>query len=973
MSSIMKRLFIVVIVLFVLFVGFRIWALLYPDWLWFKSPAINMASVFSTMLITKIVLGLGFGALFLVITLGNAFLLWKFALSKAAEINVIPIYGTNVNLGKKMIIVAILLLCLVLSVIAGSGGAIQWEPYLRYTNSAQLSFSQVDPEGYRDPIFGKDIAYYVFKMPFLRFVRGWLFLTFLFLTAGTGVIYALFGGTSSPKKSKLSKPMRTHLFLLASITLFLLAWGRIFSMYELLAAETTVRHGWVYGVGYTDAMARIPVYKIMMYVAIITGIVFLVSIFVRKAVWLGIGGVILFVLISMLGTLIYPWIVQRFQVEPQEFDKEKKYIEYNIKYTRRAYNLNNVTGTPYSGTGELTLEDITENKAIMENIRLWDWRPLRDVFRQREARRPQYNFNDVDVDRYIIDGQVRQVMLSARELFFSKVKRESQTWVNRTFVYTHGHGLTMIPVSEIQEGGLPRMYINDIPPKIHDPWKQEITRPEIYYGEGERVSFRSEMGRLPYIIVNPGSANPEEFDYPQEDRDTYTSYAGIGGVEIKSFWRRLAFAFKFSEDMRNILFSGKINNNSKILLHRSISERVRTIAPFLKYDKDPYLVTSQGRLYWVMDAYTTTHNYPYSEPMIEQTTEVMQYGRATGTRIREQRIWGNYIRNSVKVIIDAYDGTVDFYIMTKEPGQEDPIADCYRNIFPSLFKDFSQMPDDLKQHIRYPLTLFMIQADKYSAYHMNDAQQFYYKEDLWQIGTEKYQAQGEIAAVEQPVEPYYLILQLPGSDKEEFILMIPYTPYGKQNMVAWLGAKCDINKDGTLGEYGNLVVYNFPKGELIDGTIQIEAYIDQDEEISSQLSLWSQRGSSVIRGNLLAIPIKESMLYVEPIYLQAESTAIPQLKRVVVSLGGKSVVWGEDLQSALAALYGRSIPTRIDQEAEQKPAMVERDEVSKGLAGQAIEQYNRAQEYLRNGQWSRYGEEMNKLQKTLQELQKKAE
>jgi len=748
-------------------------------------------------------------------------------------------------------------------------------------------------------------------------------------------------------------------------------------MYELLATESTVKHGWVYGVGYADAMARIPVQKILMYIAIISAVLFLISIFTRRTTWLGIGGVALFIAVAFIGGFIYPWAVQKFQVEPQEFDKEKKFIDYNIKYTRKAYNLDKIDEKPYQGTGDLTLEDITQNKAIMQNIRLWDWRPLRETFRQREARRPQYDFNDVDVDRYILDGQIREVMLSARELIFSKVKRESQTWVNRTFVYTHGHGLTMIPVNEIEEGGLPRMYINDIPPRIHDPWKQAIERPEIYHGEGERTSFRSELGALPYIIVNPNSQNPEEFDYPRENQDIYASYGGLGGVKISGFWQRLAFAFKFSEEMRNILFSGKINNNSKILFHRSISERVRVIAPFLKYDKDPYLVVSQGKLYWIQDAYTTTHMYPYSEPMVEQTTEVMEYGRARGTRIREQRVWGNYIRNSVKVVIDAYDGTVTFYSMIAEKGQEDPLGECYKRIFPDMFKDFQQMPEDLKQHIRYPLTLFMIQADKYNAYHMKDPRQFYYKEDLWQFSTEKYQTQGEQGAVEQPVEPYYLIVQLPGSKTEEFVLMLPFTPYGKRNMVAWLGAKCDIASDGSMGEYGNLIVYVFPKGEqLVDGTIQIESYIDQDEDISAQLSLWSQRGSTVIRGNLLAIPIKESILYVEPIYLQAESSPIPQLKRVVVSVGGKKVVWGENLESALAVLYGRSVPMRFTatKAAKEEPILgVDRVETQKGLANQAIEQYNRAQNYLRSGEWSKYGEEMNKLKNTLQLLQNRSE
>jgi hypothetical protein len=972
MSQTVKRLVIVVVVLAILFIGIRIWVRIYPEWLWFKSESINLSSVFLTILKAKIGLGISFGALFLVLTVGNAFLLWIFALRKVSEDNVIPIAGGQIAVGRKLLMGVIILLCVIYALIAGSSASYQWEPYLRFVKSDGISFNQIDPENYKDPIFDKDIAYYVFRMPFLRFVRGGLFITFLFLTLGTGIIYAFFGGTSSGgAKSRFSFTMRMHLFILAGITLLLIAWGRIFNMYELLATETTVRHGWVYGVGYTDKVARIPVNKLLIYICIASAVMFFISIFVRKLTWIAIGGVGLFIVVSFLGGIVYPWFVQRFQVEPQEFDREKPYIQYNIEYTRKAYNMDKIDVKAYKGSGQLTLQDITQNSAVMDNIRLWDWRPLRETFKQREARRPQYDFVDVDIDRYMIGGKVRQVMLSARELIFAQVKRESQTWVNRTFVYTHGHGLTMIPVSEIEEGGLPKMYINDIPPKIHDPWEQEIVRPEVYYGEGERVSFRSDLGKLPYVIVDPAASSPQEFDYPRQEQDAYSTYNGIAGVTLSSFWRRLAYAFMFSEDMRNILFSGKIKDTSRILFHRSISERVRTIAPFLKYDPDPYLVVSEGRLYWIQDAYTTTHMYPYSEPMEEEITEVMQYGQQRGYRTRRQRTWGNYIRNSVKIVIDAYDGTVKYYLMTKEKGQEDPIAECYRNMFPDLFSDFSEMPDNLKQHIRYPLTMFMIQAGKYSSYHMDDPRQFYYKEDLWEISTEKYQSQGGESAGSQPVEPYYVILQLPDFEEEEFMLMLPFTPYGKRNMVAWMAAKCDINQDKSLGDYGSLLVYNFPRGELIDGTIQIEAYIDQKEEISEQLSLWSQRGSNVLRGNLLAIPIKQSMLYVEPIYLQAEAAAIPQLKRVVVAQGGR-LEWGEDLMDALASLYGAPITRKAEETPQEPQPVAVRDRTYKELTEQALTQYEAAQNFLRNGEWSKYGEEMRKLEQTLQSLQSRS-
>jgi len=953
-----KKFIIIIAIIAVIFIAIQIWAKLYPDWLWFSSPAVNMGSVFLTVLKAKIGMGVTFSIIALAVTIINLFLLWKLTLRSFTD-SIIPIGENRISIGRKLLIGVLSLVCIIISIILGLSAVSQWEPYLRYTNSDGLSFSSVDPQFYKDPIFNKDISYYVFKMPFLRFLRGWLFVLFLVTIMATGVVYGL-----RRMSGKLSMPMRAHIFILSAITLVLLAWGRVFAMYELLFPPSA--KGWVYGVGYTDVMARIPVQKIMMIVAILSAILCVISIFTRKTTKLTIGFVILFLAVAIIGGGFYPWVIQKFQVEPQELDKEQKYIQNNINYTRVAYNIKNIEEKPYKGSGKLTLEDVTQNRAIMDNIRLWDWRPLRETFKQREARRPQYDFVDVDIDRYMLGGKMRQVMLSARELIFSNVTKESQTWVNRTFFYTHGYGLTMIPVSEIEEGGLPKMYIDDIPPKIHDPWQQEIKRPQIYFGEGEKP-FRGEVGHLPYVIVNPNDPNPQEFDYPKGEDAVYNSYSGIAGVPINTLWRRLAFALRFSSDTRNILFSGKITNNSKILLNRSISEYVRTIAPFLKYDKDPYLVVADGKLYWIIDAYTVTHMFPYSDPMTEQITEVLSGKK----RVSQQRIWGNYIRNSIKITIDAYDGNINYYLMTKERDQADPIAECYRKIFPNMFKDYKDMPAELKLHIRYPLSMFMIQAVKYAAYHMNDPKQFYNKEDLWQFSTEKAQDGG---SGEQPVEPYYVVLQLPGSDKEEFMLMLPYTPNKKKNMIAWMCAKCDPGEDMSLGEYGKIIVYNFPKGELVDGTIQVEAYIDQHPSMSQELTLWSQRGSKVIRGNLLAIPINQSILYVEPIYLEAESAPIPVLRRVVVGLNGGRLEWGETLEEALSLLFGSEIQPTAEIESAKGQEAEKATPIQKlpsgDLTKQALDHYNQAQKYLRSGEWAKFGEEWDKLKQTLEMLQK---
>ncbi len=951
-----KKFVVIIAIIVVIFILIQVWAKLYPDWLWFSSPAVNMGSVFLTILKAKIGMGIIFSIIALVITIGNLFLLWKITLRSFTD-SFIPIGENRIPIGRKILIGALSFVCIILSIVLGLTAISQWEPYLRYINSDGISFSSVDPQLYKDPIFNKDISYYVFKMPFLRFLRGWFFALFLVTTMATGAVYGL-----RRMSGRLPRKMRVHILILCAITFLLLAWGRVFSMYELLFPASA--KGWVYGVGFTDATARIPVQKILLVIAIISAVSCIVNIFSRRMTKVTIGFAILYLVVVIVGGGFYPWVIQRFQVEPQEFDKEQKYIQNNINYTRIAYNIKNVEEKPYKGSGKLTLEDVTQNRAIMDNIRLWDWRPLRETFKQREARRPQYDFVDVDIDRYILDGKMRQVMLSARELIFSNVTKESQTWVNRTFFYTHGYGLTMIPVSEIVEGGLPRMYIDDIPPRIHAPWRQEIKRPQIYFGEGEKP-FRGEVGHLPYVIVNPNDPNPQEFDYPKGEDAAYNSYDGIAGVSINTFWKRLAFALKFSSDTRNILFSGKINNNSKILINRSISEYVRAISPFLKYDKDPYLVVSDGKLYWIIDAYTVTNLFPYSEPMTEQITEVLSGKK----HITQQRIWGNYIRNSVKITIDAYDGTINYYLMTKEKNQADPIAECYRKIFPKMFKDYKDMPAELKPHIRYPLSLFMIQATKYAAYHMNDPKQFYNKEDLWQFSTEKAQEGGG----ERPVEPYYVVLQLPDSDKEEFMLMLPFTPNKKRNMIAWMSAKCDPEGDVSLGEYGKIIVYNFPKGELVDGTIQVEAYIDQHPSMSQELTLWSQRGSKVIRGNLLAIPINQSILYIEPIYLEAEASPIPVLRRVVVALNGGRLEWGETLEEALSLLFGSKIlPTEsigLDKGEAKKEAPVQKLP-SDNLTKQALDHYNQAQKYLRSGEWAKFGEEWDKLRQTLEMLQK---
>jgi len=560
--------------------------------------------------------------------------------------------------------------------------------------------------------------------------------------------------------------------------------------------------------------------------------------------------------------------------------------------------------------------DVAQNEATINNIRLWDHRPLKDTYNQIQSIRLYYDFHDVDVDRYIIDDDYRQVMLSARELSVEKVTGEAQTWVNQRLIYTHGYGLVLSPVNEITTEGLPNLMIKDFPPVgVFD-----IEQPQIYFGEETNH----------YVITNTGT---EEFDYPIGEQNAFGHYEGEGGVSLAGFIRRLAYAWQFGDF--NILISGQITSESRVLYYRNIRERVNHLAPFLKLDSDPYLVVMDGRLLWIQDAYTITGRYPYSEPF--------------GSGL-------NYIRNSVKAVIDAHDGSVTFYVT--EP--EDALIETYQAIFPELFVPAEQMPESLRVHLRYPEDMFDVQASVYQTYHMRDARVFYNKEDLWAVPREIY------ADTEQVMEPYYIIMRLPDEEKEEFLLMLPFTPVNKNNTIGWLAARCD-------GEnYGKLLAYLFPKEHLVYGPSQIENRIQQDTDITEQLALWARGGSRVIRGNLLFIPLGKSQLYVEPVFLQAEAGGLPELKRVIVA-AGENIAMEETLEESLAVIFGAQLPPV---EPVVEPPSIEEPEEPVGpvtadvaeLIQQAQQHYDNAQQYLRDGDWTGYGRELNALQAVLEQL-----
>lgn len=750
----------------------------------------------------------------------------------------------------------------------------------------------------------------MFNLKFYQFAYGILMTSLVLAAVAAAIVYLMtttlelfltdWREFSWPKK---------HLAVLLAAILILKAWGYKLAAYKLLYSPSGV----VFGAGYTDIHARLLGYKVLMVVALLVGLATILNIFINRLSWI-VAGLGVWLAVSVFFTGIYPVLMQKFVVEPNELARETRYIKHNISMTRDAYGFDKVESKTFDIKYDLTAEDIRNNEDTIRNIRLWDWQPLSKTYREIQEIRLYYAFKDIDIDRYIIDGKYRQVMLAARELSQDKLPNQARTWINQHLKYTHGYGVAMSPVNEVAQEGLPRLFIRDIPPRFGTDLK--ITRPEIYYGEDTNQ----------YVFVK---TKTQEFDYPSGDENVWTTYQGESGVKINSLARRLALAWVFKD--YKILLSRYITNESYILFERNIQDRTQKIAPFLMFDGDPYIVISDGKLYWIQDAYTCTDMYPYSAPF--------------------DREGHNYIRNSVKIVVDAYDGNTTFYLADNQ----DPVVQSYARIFPGLFTPIDRMPAGLRQHVRYPEDLFAIQAEMFTVYHMEDPRVFYNKEDKWNIPSELLEDNELLEDKKTQMEPYYIIMRLPGQPRPEYVQMLPFTPAAKQNMVAWLCARSD-------GEnYGKLLVYEFPKQELIFGPMQVESRINQDSKISQQMTLWDQRGSSVFRGNLIVIPINQSILYVEPLYLQAVQSQIPELRRVIAVYGDR-VVMEETLEKALQELFADRTGAPVSES--EPPAGTTAAELVK----QAQEYYNRAQEMLRAGNWAGYGENIGKVQEMLNSL-----
>ena len=948
----MKRKWSIGILLVVLILVW--WGLsIYPDWLWFGK--LHYSSVFWTMILSKFGIAV---VIWLFLVLIIALNLWIAGRTKAVahprpstspEADILAQFGLS---GKSAGLLLWALVVIISFVIADKGAA-QWDMVLRF-------FHQ-QPFGANDPLFNKDIGFYVFSLPFYLFLQNGLLLLFVFAAIVTiawylknGAIqitnlneYAQAQGKQVPApKIDIESRAIKHLIFFGGIIVLLLAWGYRLKMYNLLYSTS----GATFGAGYTDVHVRMLAYGVLIFLSLAFALILFVNAFKTKTKQIWMSGGIWLGFIILLGTLL-PVVVQKVVVKPNELAKEAPYINHNIQYTRKAYNLNKIKEVRFPVADTLTAQDISADEATVQNIRIWDKRPLLQTYNQLQSIRLYYDFYDVDVDRYHIQNSYRQVMLSARELSVNQLPPQANTWVNRHLIYTHGYGLAMNPVNKVTREGLPDLIIKDLPPVINFDLK--IEHPEIYYGEKT----------ADYVFVK---TQTKEFDYPKGNQNVYTHYQGTGGVPINSFLRRSLFALEFFDPQ--ILFTTYLNPGSRIMYNRPIDRRVRAIAPFLLYDGDPYLVVSGGRFFWIQDAYTTSNMYPYS-------TKLSAYFN--------RRL--NYIRNSVKITIDAYSGDVSFYIVD----EKDPIIRAYASIFPRLFKPFNEMPKGLKMHVRYPKDLFKVQSDIYRTYHMKDVQVFYNQEDLWQFPDEIY------GSNRQKMEPYYIIIRLPGEKAEEYVLMLPYTPSKKDNMIAWLAARCDVPN------YGKLIVYKLPKEKLVFGPMQIEARIDQQTQISKELTLWGQRGSNVIRGNLLAIPIKDTFIYVEPVYLQAkqsesgtpqpaapqsrglrrsrtknapvssqtgnlEAAALPELKRVIVSFGNR-VVMRKTLENALYSALGEQAPATVETTA---PGVLKGPIIS-GSAKAALEHFNKAKNLLRQGDWAGYGRELKVLQNILDQMAKK--
>lgn len=869
------------------------------DWLWFRE--IHFESVFLTSFVAHAVLFVaGFVAAF-------AFLYANLAWARrgwvgmAAFVNPGALQAELARLVPKILTVVALVVAFVTGLVWSS----QWMTALTAIHGATV--------GEADPVFGRDIGFYLFQLPALSGALSTLAVLTVLAIVGVSLVYFADGAISfGARRATIDQRPSRHVGTLIALLFVLFAaqlW--VVDAAGILGSTT----GPFVGASYSDVHFLLPGIRVSAVAALVVAALVMYGVVRDKLVWFGVLGIAGYAAAGVVSRGLLPAAVQRFAVAPNELTRERPFLQQNIAATRRAWRLDSVVTRDLEGEGQLTMADVSANAPTIDNVRLWERDLLQQTFGQLQEIRTYYDFASVSDDRYMIDGRYRQVHISAREL--NTASLPTRNFINDRLTFTHGMGIAMAPVNQVTPEGLPVLFIKDLPPVSTISVK--VTRPQIYYGELTNS----------YVFVGTGQ---KEFDYPAAEKNVYTNYSGRGGVPVGSFLRRALFAWQFGST--DLLLSSYLTANARILYRRNIVDRAKTALPFLDFDAEPYLVVSDsGTLKWILDAYTSSQNWPYSQP-----TE-------NGT---------NYLRNSVKVVIDAYDGTVDAYLA--DPG--DPVIRTYAAIFGGIFKPLAAMPADLRAHLRYPGDLFRLQTTLYARYHMVEPDAFYHREDQWQYPTVD---QGGKNAT-----PFmrHIILRLPGEANPEFIYMTPFTPQGKDNLAAWMAARMDGPN------YGKLVVYQFPKQSLVYGPKQIVNRINQETSISQQLTLWDQKGSQVIRGELLVIPIRSSLIYVQPLYLRAEGGSIPELKRVVVAHEDR-VAMAETLEEGLGLLFGAGAPPPAFAAGDSTAGAARASSVGSipaDVLRQMQEHYDRAIAAERAGDWATYGREIDQLGAALKQL-----
>lgn len=825
------------------------------------------------------------------------------------------------------------ILAIIAGLIFGLGMRESWRSFALYLHQA--------PTESADPIFNKPIGFYLFTLPVYDVISYWL-ISLLFIVLIAAVIYAVLAFTQQGL-SKAGDMKRARTTGIAAVSVALSAWLAVFGWRFLLARYPYLwgDHQTFSGVNYVEANHLLPAFKWTAIGLFVAALVCLINGFTLKRIRLVLIAIALPLAIYIIGAIIVPAYVTNFVVKPNELGRETPYINHNIAWTRRAFGIDRIEQRNFDVMTTTDSFDLQGNRPTLENIRLWDWRALKDTLSQIQAIRTYYDFTDVDVDRYTVSGEKRQMMIGTREINAEKLPSSSRNWVNEKLIYTHGYGITMNTANGFDSEGMPKFILSNMPVESTAP-EIKVTRPEIYYGQETYTDVYVKTKRM-------------EFNYPQGETNNLTTYEGNGGIVIGGFFRRWLLAWAL-DDLTKLPFSDDVTSESRVLVHRNIREIVDGLAPFLVYDNDPYMViNSEGRLFWIIDAFTESANYPYSKHYLADDKNV------------------NYIRNSVKVVVDAYNGTTNFYIFDSQ----DPIIQSYRAVFPALFRDAKDMPADLRAHVRYPETLIKTQAEVFALYHTQDTNSFFQREDLWNVARQVSFNDQKQQQQEQSIEPYFVLMQLPGENKgTEFIEILPFTPSNRNNMIGWIAGRCDGDA------YGSLLAYNFPKSRLVDGPLQIEARIDQNAQLSGQFTLWNQQGSHVQRGHLLVIPIGRSLLYVEPIYLKAERSPMPELRLVVLATQDR-LAYGLNFDEALNNLFGEAAKptaeTKAPSEAPPKTTGTPQASPSPQPAGaanvqqlinRAIQEFEEYQRLTSEGKLGEAGKKLEEHKRTLEELRK---